>query len=223
MRKVRVAAAATLATSMLLALAPGAQAQRPASLGAGAPVGQSGIQLYNFSSYLSNGAGEILCPASPRRRRRTASGRSRRRRRWRGWSGCSRSCRRAGSRTSSCYGYPGNPFPSASAPNGDAQGALELRALGDEYGIRFPARHGSLNEARWDAEIDISRILGQDHVGESGPGGAGGVGSYQRRCARRAAQQARQALGGARPRPGVLPQPRGRVRRHAALPGQRRD
>jgi sugar phosphate isomerase/epimerase len=77
------------------------------------------------------------------------------------------------------YGYPGNPFPSASAPAGNAQGALELRALGDKYGIRFPARHGSLNEARWDAEINISRILGQDHVGESGPGGAGGVGSYQ--------------------------------------------
>ena len=64
-RKVRIAAAA-LTTGALLGLAPGvAQAQRPASLGEGAPVGQSGIQLYNFSSYLSNGAGEILCPASP--------------------------------------------------------------------------------------------------------------------------------------------------------------
>ena len=78
-RKVRIAAAA-LATSALLGVASSAQAQRPPSLGEGAPVGQSGIQLYNFSSYLSNGAGEILCPASPapptphcvrRRRRRT--------------------------------------------------------------------------------------------------------------------------------------------------------
>ena len=63
-RKVRLAVAA-LATGAFLGLAPGAQAQRPPSLGEGAPVGQSGIQLYNFSSYLSNGAGEILCPPSP--------------------------------------------------------------------------------------------------------------------------------------------------------------
>ena len=61
-RKVWVAAATALT---FMATASSAQAQRPVSLGEGAPVGQSGIQLYNFSSYLSNGAGEIMCPASP--------------------------------------------------------------------------------------------------------------------------------------------------------------
>jgi sugar phosphate isomerase/epimerase len=175
-RKVWVAAATALT---FMATASSAQAQRPVSLGEGAPVGQSGIQLYNFSSYLSNGAGEILCPASPapptpycvgptaptttmaRMERLFAFLQSR------------------GVKNVELYGYPGNPFPSAQAPNGNPQGALELRALGDKYGIRFPGRHGSLNEARWDAEIAISRILGQDHIGESGPGGAGGVGSYQ--------------------------------------------
>ncbi len=75
---------------------------------------------------------------------------------------------------------PGQPVPERDRRRpATPQGALELRALGDKYGIRFPGRHGSLNEARWDAEIAISKILGQDHVGESGPGGAGGVGSYQ--------------------------------------------
>ena len=177
-RKVRIAAAA-LATSALLGVAPGAQAQRPASLGEGAPVGQSGIQLYNFSSYLSNGAGEIVCPASPAPATpycipplppSTTMGRMER---------LFAFLQSRGVKNVELYGYPGNPFPSGTVPLGNPQGALELRALGDKYGIRFPARHGSLNEARWDAEITISRILGQDHVGESGPGGAGGVGSYQ--------------------------------------------
>src|SRR6185295_2180043 len=59
------AAAAVVGTAAFLTCAAGAEAQRPASLGAGAPAGQSGIQLYNFSGYLSSGAGEITCPAPP--------------------------------------------------------------------------------------------------------------------------------------------------------------
>ena len=43
------------------------------------------------------------------------------------------------------YGYPGNPFPSGRARWATAQGLLDLRALGDKYGLRFPARHGSLS------------------------------------------------------------------------------
>jgi hypothetical protein len=61
-RKVRTAMAAALTTGALLASASAAQAQRPASMGQGAPVGQSGVQLYNFRDYLTNGSGEILCP-----------------------------------------------------------------------------------------------------------------------------------------------------------------
>ena len=45
------------------------------------------------------------------------------------------------------YGYPGNPFPSSGSPQGNRQGLLDLRALGDKYGLRFPARHGSLSES----------------------------------------------------------------------------
>ncbi len=70
------------------------------------------------------------------------------------------------------YGYPGNPFPN------NRQGILDLRALGDKYGLRFPARHGSLSESSWDAEIAASKLLGQEMVGEGGADGAGGLGSY---------------------------------------------
>ena len=75
------------------------------------------------------------------------------------------------------YGYPGNPFPSGSAPQGNRQGLLDLRALGDKYGLRFPARHGSLSESTWDGEIAAAKILGQEMVGEGGAGGAGGLGN----------------------------------------------
>ena len=186
-------------------------------------MGQSGIQLYNFSNYLNNGAGEIICPASPAPATpycvpplppSTTMGRMER---------LFAFLQSRGIKNVELYGYPSNPFPSAQVPLGNPQGALELRALGDKYGIRFPARHGSLNEARWGAEINISRILGQDHVGESGPGGAGGVGSYQQTL--RTAEQLNKLgklSGRGGPRAGVLPQPRGRVRRDVALHGQRR-
>src|ERR1700753_2265684 len=62
--KVR-AGAALAAAGIVLAGAGSAEAARPASLGAGVPVGQSGVQLYDWSNYLSNGAGEITCPARP--------------------------------------------------------------------------------------------------------------------------------------------------------------
>ena len=175
-RKVWVAAATALT---FMATAGTAHAQRPTSMGEGAPVGQSGIQLYNFSSYLSNGAGEILCPASPAPATPYCVGPTAPTTTMARMERLFAFLQSRGVKNVELYGYPGNPFPSAQAPNGNPQGALELRALGDKYGIRFPGRHGSLNEARWDAEIAISRILGQDHVGESGPGGAGGVGSYQ--------------------------------------------
>src|SRR3954465_4352122 len=64
-RKVWAGAAALLASGALLATAAAAQAQRAPSVGDGTPWGQTGIQLYDFSSYLSNGAGEITCPAPP--------------------------------------------------------------------------------------------------------------------------------------------------------------
>ena len=54
-----------------------------------------------------------------------------------------------------------------------------MRALGDRYGLRFPGRHGNLTEANWENQILASKILGQDHVGESGlPGGNNAFNTY---------------------------------------------
>ena len=78
------------------------------------------------------------------------------------------------------YGYPGNPFPSATAGRTRQPAGLRWscgRSV-TSTGSGSRAATASLNEARWDTEIAVSRILGQDHIGESGPGGAGGVGSY---------------------------------------------
>jgi hypothetical protein len=58
--------AAIVAAGAILSCAATARAQRPADLGAGAPAGQMGVQLYDWSNYLSrNGEGEIVCPAPP--------------------------------------------------------------------------------------------------------------------------------------------------------------
>ena len=46
--------------------------------------------------------------------------------------------------------------------------------------MRFPGRHGNLNEANWDNQIIASKILGQDHIGEAGfPGGNGAFNTLQ--------------------------------------------
>src|SRR4051812_26253980 len=174
-RKVRTAMAAALTTGALLATAGAAQAQRPASMGEGAPVGESGIQLYNFRDYLSSGSGEILCPASPApptaycTPTMPANNVTARMERLFAF------LQAQGIKNVELYGYPGNPFPSGSAPQGNRQGLLDLRALGDKYGLRFPARHGSLSESTWEGEITAAKILGQEMVGEGGTGGAGSL------------------------------------------------
>jgi sugar phosphate isomerase/epimerase len=163
--KVRAGAALVVAGAVLTVATP-AQAQRPPSLGNGAPSGQSGIQLYNFNNYLNNGAGEITCPAPPATPTphcvnppapTTSAGRLER---------VFQFLQARGIRNVELYGYPGNPFPSSGNPTGNIAGLQALRALGDQYGLRFPGRHGSFD--RWDAEINAAKILGQDHVGSSG-------------------------------------------------------
>src|SRR3954452_21850873 len=169
--------AATVAA--FLGLASAAQAQRPASLGDGTPWGQTGIQLYDFNGYLTNGAGEITCPVAdpdplpggsaddcvgppaPT----TSAGRLERVFKW---------AQSKGIKNIELYGYPGNPFPNATAGNtGNIAGLQALKAMGDQYGIRFPGRHGNLTEANWDNQIIASKMVGQNHIGEAGfPGGA---------------------------------------------------
>jgi sugar phosphate isomerase/epimerase len=173
-RRSRAGFIAIAATGALLACATAAYAQRPPNLGAGAPSGQSGIQLFNFSQYISNGTGEILCPAPPAdptpycvpTAPTGSAGRLER---------VFAFLQSQGIKHVELYGYPGNPFPGTNPMTPlNVPGLQTLRALGDQYGIRFPGRHGNLNEPNWDNQIAASRIVGQDHVGEAGfPGGAG--------------------------------------------------
>ena len=217
-RKVWVAAATALT---FMAAATSAQAQRPASLGEGAPVGQSGIQLYNFSTYLSNGAGEIPCPLRPRRRRRTASADSAD-----DDDGADGARVRVpavgGIKNVELYGYPGNPFPS-----GRSRTATRRRRSSC---ARSVTSTGSASRAVTAAS---TRPLGRGDrdLADPRPGPHRRVRAgrrrwrrqpTRRRCDRGAAQQARQAVGRGGPRPSLLPQPRGRVRRDAAVHGQRR-
>ena len=167
------AGAAIAVSGALLTFAASAQAQRPADLGDGAPLGQSGIQLYNFSGYLSSGAGEITCPAPPAAPTphcvqppapTTSAGRLER---------VFQFLQARQIKNIELYGFPGHPFPGTNAATPlNTAGLQALRALGDRYGLRFRGRHGNLTEANWDNQIAASKILGQDHIGESGfPGG----------------------------------------------------
>ena len=210
--KVR-AGAALAATGAILSFAATAQAQRPANLGHRRPVGPErhpAVQLQQLPA--ATAAGEIVCPAPPAAPTpycvtppapTTSAG---------GSSASSRSCSREGIKNVELYGYPGQPVP-GHEPGDAAQhrrACTALRALGDQYGLRFPGRHGNLTEANWDNQIAAAKILGQDHIGEAGlPGGNGAFNSYHARAEHGpAAQPPRQALGRGRPRPGVLPQPR---------------
>ncbi len=168
-RKVRARAVGVIAAGVVLSVASTAQAQRPPTLGAGAPSGQSGIQLYNFNGYLTNGAGEITCPAPPAAPTpycvgppapSTSAARLER---------VFAFAQSVGIKHIELYGYPGNPFPGTNpATPLNVTGLTALRALGDRYGLHFSGRHGNLNEANWNNQIAASKIIGQDHIGESG-------------------------------------------------------
>jgi hypothetical protein len=167
--KVR-AGAAIVAAGAILSCTTTAQAQRPANLGAGAPSGQSGIQLYDFSGYLGgSAAGEIVCPAPPAAPTphcvappapTTVNGRLER---------VFAYLQANGIKNVELYGYTSGLFPGTNpATPLNVEGLTALRALGDKYGLRFPGRHGDLTEANWDQQIAAGKILGQDHVGQAG-------------------------------------------------------
>ncbi|MDA0159468.1 sugar phosphate isomerase/epimerase [Solirubrobacter ginsenosidimutans] len=172
--------AAIVAAGAILSCAATAQAQRPADLGAGAPSGQMGVQLYDWSNYISSGAGEITCPAAPAppttdcvappapsttdsRLTRTFAYLA------------SKNVRNV-----ELYGYPGAPFPGSNpATPLNTAGLQDLRARGDQYGLRFVSRHGTLAEGNWGQEIEAARILGQEVIGAADPLNAGSTSLQQ--------------------------------------------
>jgi sugar phosphate isomerase/epimerase len=168
------------AAGAILSCAATAQAQRPADLGAGAPTGQMGVQLYDWSQYISSGAGEITCPAAPDPATpncvappapSTSAARLER---------VFAYLKSKNVRNVELYGYPGNPFPSTNpATPTNVAGLQALRALGDSYGLRFISRHGTLSENNWDAEIQAAKILGQEVIGAADPLNAGSTSLQQ--------------------------------------------
>jgi sugar phosphate isomerase/epimerase len=166
------ASAALVAAGAILSCAATAQAQRPASLGAGAPSGQMGAQLYDWSQYISSGAGEITCPADPAPPTpdcvappapSTSAARLERTFAY---------LKSKNVKNVELYGYPGNPFPGTNpATPLNTAGLQALRTLGDSYGLRFVARHGSLSEANMDQEVQAAKILGQEVIGAADPSG----------------------------------------------------
>ena len=169
--------AAALAAGAILSCAATAQAQRPATLGTGAPTGQMGVQLYDWSQYLQDGRGEITCPAAPEPATpncvnppapSTSAARLER---------VFAYLQAKGIKNVELYGYPGNPFPTNNGPI-DTAGLQALRDLGDHYGLRFVSRHGNLNESYWDQDVAASKIVGQEVIGSAGLPGSPGTGTY---------------------------------------------
>ena len=175
--KVR-AGAVLVASGALLAFAATAQAQRPPSLGDGAPSGQSGIQLYNFSNYLSNGAGRdhlsgaagrsdavLRRPPAPT----TSAGRLERvfaflQSRGHQATSSSTAIRATRSRAPTRRRRSTSPAWRRCARSATSTACAS------------PAATATCTEANWDNQIAASKILGQDHIGESGfPGGAGAL------------------------------------------------
>jgi hypothetical protein len=132
-----------------------------------------GVQLYDWSNYISNGAGEITCPAAPAPATTdcvappapsTAASRLER-------TFAYLSAKNV--RNVELFGYSGNPFPVNNTTPLNTAGLTALRALGDSYGLRFVSRHGSLTETNWDQEIAAAKILGQEVIGAADPLNAG--------------------------------------------------
>jgi sugar phosphate isomerase/epimerase len=176
--KVRVGAA-MVAAGAILSCAATAQAQRPADLGAGAPSGQMGVQLYDWSQYLQDGRGEITCAAPPAPQAAncvappaptTSADRLVR---------VFKYLQSRNIQNVELYGYPGNPFPTNINTPLNTTGLTALRTLGDSYGLRFTSRHGNLGEANWDQEIAAAKILGQEMVGAADPPNAGSTSLQQ--------------------------------------------
>src|SRR4051812_4489963 len=139
-------------------------------MGAGSPNGQLGVQLYDWSNYLSNGAGEITCPAAPAPATvdcvqppapSTTNDRLAR---------VFAYLQSHSVQNVELYGYPGNPFPGTNAATANNTAGLQaLRTLGDSYGLRFVSRHGNINAGNWDNDIAASKLLGQEVIGAADP------------------------------------------------------
>ena len=211
-----LACAAAAVAGLAIFGAGAAQAQRPEKLGNGVKTGQLGVQMFNYGGYISSGGNTGA--ANP-------------------ITGVSAAC--ATSTTTECrlerlenlfkflqsegvtsielFGHAG--FPAST----DTAGLQAYRALMDKYGLHAGGWHGSTNEAQWDARVAAAKILGADYIGSGGVADPG-IATY---AATLASAQALNRMGKkvrrGRRRPGLHPQPHGRVRPQVRRERRRQD
>jgi sugar phosphate isomerase/epimerase len=173
----RTRACAVLAATGALALTGTASAQGtfPEKTGNGVPTGQSSIQLFTHSGYISNGGGLGAAPPALNVAN-AADGTS-------CATATSTECR--WNRLDALFGYFAangldsvELFGHAGLPTNEnidgPYGWKQYRALLDKHNLHAAGWHGSLNEAQWPARVAAAKVIGLDYIG-TGNGNADGT------------------------------------------------
>lgn len=162
-RRARGFTAATAAGLAVLVAATPAHAQRPEKVGNGIPTGQMGVQMFNYGSYITNGASagtpnpvtgvSGACATST-----TVACRNER------IEALFAFLQRKGVTNIELFGHTG--FPS----NTDTAGLQAYRALMDKYGLHAGGWHGTVTDVgtAWTQRIAAAKILGVDYIGSGG-------------------------------------------------------
>jgi sugar phosphate isomerase/epimerase len=181
-RRACVAVAAACITA--LAASPVAHAQRPASVGDGAPTGQGSVQLFNYGGFIGSGSGVTggssggtqtaaqlginIANAADGSSCATATSQECR---WSRLDGLFGFLAGKGVTNVELFGHAG--FPA----NTDAAGLATYRGLLDKNNLHCAGWHGDMSEANWDARVAAAKTLGCDSIG-SGGFPSPGIGSY---------------------------------------------
>src|SRR3954447_25782978 len=173
----RTRACAVLAATGALALTGTASAQGtfPEKTGNGVPTGQSSIQLFTHSGYISNGGGLGAAPPALNVAN-AADGTS-------CATATSTECR--WNRLDALFGYFAangldsvELFGHAGLPTNEnidgPYGWKQYRQLLDKHNLHAAGWHGSLNEAQWPARVAAAKVIGLDYIG-TGNGNADGT------------------------------------------------
>ncbi|MDA0170040.1 hypothetical protein OJ998_13160 [Solirubrobacter taibaiensis] len=173
-RRTRTCAALAAAGALALTGTASAQDTFPEKTGNGVPTGQSSIQLFTHSGYISNGGG--LGTAPPALTVANAAD----------GSSCatatSTECR--WNRLDALFGYFAangldsvELFGHAGLPTNEnidgPYGWKQYRQLLDKHSLHAAGWHGSLNEAQWPARVAAAKVIGLDYIG-TGNGQADG-------------------------------------------------
>jgi sugar phosphate isomerase/epimerase len=179
MRKIarRTRTCAVLAATGALALTGTASAQEtfPEKTGNGVPTGQSSIQLFTHSGYISNGGGLGTAPpaltVAPAADGSSCATATTTECRWNRLDALFGYFAANGLDSVELFGHAGLPTnENIDGPYGWKQ----YRALLDKHKLHAAGWHGSLNEAQWPARVAAAKVIGLDYIG-TGNGNADGT------------------------------------------------